>query len=48
MRIGVRLVGTHVLGDKLVVRGVESDALKRLEAYPAEDAEMDLSRNGRT
>ena len=35
MHIGVRLVGTRVLG--------HSDAVKRLEAYPAEDVEMDLA-----
>ena len=26
-----------------VIRGVESDAVKRQEAYPAEDVEMDLA-----
>ena len=31
---------------KMVIRGVESDAVKRLEAHPAEDVEMDL--NGHT
>ena len=43
MRIGVLLVGTRVPGDKPCFREVESDAVKRLEAYPAEDVEMDLA-----
>ena len=42
MRIGVRLVGTRVHGGQAVIRRVESDAVKRLEAYPAEDVEMEL------
>ena len=30
--VGVRLVGTLVRGRRAVIRGVESDAVKRLEA----------------
>ena len=42
MRIGVRHVGTRAWA-QAVIRGVESDAVKRVEAHPAEDVEMDLT-----
>ena len=43
MRIGVRLVSTHRAWGQAVIKGGESDAVKSLEAYPAEDVETDLT-----
>ena len=34
------------LGTRAVIRGVESDTVKKHEAYPAEDVEMDLTGAG--
>ena len=45
MRIGVRLVGTRAWA-QAVIRGVESDAVQRLERYPAEDVGMDPTGTG--
>ena len=45
MRIGVRLVGTRAWA-QAVIRGVESNAVQRLERYPAEDVGMDPTGTG--
>ena len=46
MRLGVRLVGTRVLGNKSSDQ--VSGERQRLEACRAEDVEMDLARNSHT